>query len=107
MEMAIHLDLHNLDLVESLQRAMHRRLRLHPRIEDFENILVRGLKKWWEAMPAQQDAILRETYREIWELEGAGSIIGRQEILLWLRSKIDGISPAILIRKEGLGALKL
>lgn len=107
MEMAIHLDLHNLDLVESLQRAMHRRLRLHPRIEDFENILVRGLKKWWEALPAQQDAILRETYREIWELEGAGSIIGRQEILLWLRSKIDGISPAILIRKEGLGALKL
>ncbi|MEY3442692.1 MAG: hypothetical protein RLZZ519_973 [Bacteroidota bacterium] len=107
MEMAIHLDLHNLDLVESLQRAMHRRLRLHPRIEDFENILVRGLKKWWEAMPAQQDAILRETYREIWELEGAGSIIGRQEILLWLRSKIDGISPAILIRKEGLGALTL
>lgn len=104
MEMAIHLDLHHLDLVESLQRAMHRRLRLHPRSEDFENILVRGLKKWWEALPVQQEAILRETYHEIRELEGVAGLIGRQEILLWLRSKIEGIAPALIIRKEGAGA---
>jgi hypothetical protein len=101
IEMAIHLDLKHLDLVESLQRSMHRRLRLHPRSEDFENILVHGLKRWWEADPKHQEAILKETYQEIRELEGAAGLIGRQEVLLWLRSKIEGIKPAQIIKKEG------
>jgi tetratricopeptide (TPR) repeat protein len=93
LEMAIHLDQRNLDLVESLQRAMHRRLRLHPRSEDFENILVRGLKRWWEALPDQQAALLKETYEksEIWRAQPTSS--GAQKCSCGSAARSKGYRP--------------
>jgi hypothetical protein len=101
LELASHFSLGNFDLLESLLRSMSRRLRLHPRENAFEKVVVKGLRKLMDAPLPLHKPIFAEIDEELEAVPGAAFLAGREELLLWLRANLLGQTPAELIRNTG------
>ena len=89
-ELVSHFELEHYDLLESLLRSMQRRLRTRPRTHAFEKVLVRGLRKLMQAPVSKVKAAFEQLQAEFEAVEGAAYLVAREELLLWMKSRIEG-----------------
>lgn len=88
-ELVSHFEMEHYDLLESLLRSMQRRLRSKPRSHAFENVLVRGLRKLMAAPPSKLRTVYEALRDEFEAVEGAAYLVAREELQLWIKSKIE------------------
>lgn len=88
-ELAAHFELGNYDLLESLLRSMRRRLRQRSQRHPFEAVLVKGLRKLMAEPESGHAAIFMDLKGEFVAAEGASHLVAREELLIWIRSKLE------------------
>ncbi len=94
IELVCHFELRNFELLESLLRSNKRFLKSHPRQHSYETILLKGLRRLLDLPSNQTRPIFEELKKEFEAMEGASYLIGREELMLWILSYLEGKPPS-------------
>lgn len=94
IELVCHYELYNFDLLESRIRSINRFLKSHPRQHPYENLLLKGIRKLIDLPPSEEQTTFEDLKTAFEDMEGASYLIGREELMLWIRSHLEGIPPS-------------
>lgn len=100
-ELLCHLARGNFDLLESLLRSMRRRLRHRPRAFPYEQPVLKAIEHiLHQADTNDWEPALAKLKKQLTEMEGAAHTIGREEILLWTESQLEGRPVSELMKQQ-------
>lgn len=94
IELVCYYELNNYDLIESRLRSINRFLRSNPRQHPYEKILIKGINKLLDLPYHETDKVFEELKDGFETMEGASYLIGREEIMLWIRSHLEKRPPS-------------